>query len=62
MVEIRGESPPEEMAEVLFQRAVALWGQERAAVLRSFLAQTAEHLWMLSRNTPGEEEEPGFFM
>ena len=62
MAEIQEKGSPREIAEALFQRAVALWGEGRATALRSTLDQAAEHLWKLSRNTPEREVEPGFFL
>ena len=56
------KNSPQDIGEALFQQAVELWGQERAAGLRTILDQTAEHLWKLSRNAPGEEVEPAFFL
>ena len=56
------KNSPQEIGKALFQQAVELWGHERAAGLRAILDQTAEHLWNLSRNAPGEEVEPAFFL
>ncbi len=41
MAEMRGESSPWDIAEALFQRAGAMWGQERAEALRSNKPQQA---------------------
>ena len=50
------------IVEALFERAVALWGTERAADLRPILEQTAQNLWTLSRNLPEKHIEPGVIM
>ena len=61
-MERHGESSPQEIAEALFQRAVALWGPERAKDLRPALKHAADQLWTLSQHTPGVEVEPAFFL
>lgn len=61
-MDTQGKGSPREIAEALFERAVALWGRERAAALRPILEQTAKNLWVLSRNAPERDVEPGFVM
>ncbi len=45
----------------LTEKAVALWGEERAKILQSSLEQTATHLWDIRQAEPGASVEPGFF-
>ncbi len=51
---------PRDIAAALTERATALWGRERAAVLRPILEETSKHLWELARNPPESDVEPGF--
>ena len=55
------QSSKEKILQELTEKAVALWGQDRAAILRSSLEQTATHLWEISQAEPGSSVEPGFF-
>ena len=61
-MDARKTSSPEPIAEALFQRAVALWGPERADVLRPALDQLAQQLRTLSQWAPQRELEPAFFL
>ena len=45
----------------LTEKAVALWGEERAKILQPSLAQTATHLWDIRQAEPGASVDPGFF-
>lgn len=51
----------EEIVRSLEERAAALWGQERGQEIRTTIEQTAGHIWQLSQDLPGLEEEPGFY-
>ena len=62
MREIPGKASRRQIAEAMFQQAVALWGQEHAQALRPTLDQMANHLWMLSTNIPHQEVEPGLII
>ena len=59
MVGMAEKDSQSQIAEALFQQAVASWGQERAQALRPTLDQVADHLWTLSTNIPHQEVEPG---
>ena len=45
----------------LYQRAVELWGEDRAEVLRPNLERLAEALRVVSEHPPIREEDPAFF-
>ncbi len=51
----------DEILRELTEKAVALWGEERAKILQSSLEQTATHLWDIRQAEPGASVEPGFF-
>ena len=42
----------------LTQRAVSLFGQERAGTLRQMIEETADHMLAISSNLPQFEEVP----
>ena len=48
--------------DYLMERAVALWGRERAEVIRESVEGIAEVVVRLRRETPGEEEDPAFYL
>ena len=54
-------SSKEEIASSLKAHAEVLWGAQRATELQGLLEQTAEHVWKISQDLPGDEEEPGFY-
>ena len=45
----------------LTEKAVALWGQDRARILQASLEQTAAYLWEIGLAGPGTDVEPGFY-
>ena len=49
----------EEIAASLTQRAVALWGFDRAEVLEPVIDQTARHILRVSEHLPSADEDPG---
>ena len=54
------EITKEELTSYLFGQAVALFGEERAELLRPSLEERAEQLWLLTKAPPDREEEPAF--
>ena len=42
----------------LTEKAVALWGRDRAQILRASLEQTATYLWEIGQADPGTDVEP----
>ena len=42
-------------------KAIALWGNDRAQILRESLEQTATRLWEIGLADPGTDVEPGFY-
>ena len=55
------EVTKEKILQELTERAIALWGRDRAQDLRASLEQTATHLWEIGQAEPGTGVEPGFF-
>ena len=51
----------EEILQDLVVRAQAVLGQERAALIRPTLEQTARQLYEVSRAQPVRDIEPGFY-
>ena len=51
----------DKILQELTEKAIALWGQDRAQILRASLEQTATHLWEIGQADPGTDVEPGFF-
>lgn len=51
----------EEILQELTEKAIALFGQERAEALRASLEQTATYLLEIGQADLGTEVEPGFF-
>ena len=62
MMDPRGKMTTKEMSEVLFQKAVAMYGKERALELKPSLEQTAENLVQLTKYVPNQDLEPGFYL
>ena len=54
-------SSREEIARSLRDRAIELWGSERAEEIESAIQQTAGHIWQVSQDPPPSNEEPGFY-
>ena len=50
-----------EIARSLGERAVELWGRERAGEIGPTIEQTAGQIWLISQNLPLSDEEPGFY-
>ena len=55
------EGTKDEILQELTEKAVALWGRDRAQALRASLEQTATHLWEIGQADPGTDVEPGFY-
>ena len=53
---------PDSIAGTLSDRAVALWGSERAEELRDLIQETAQRVWLISQDPPPADEEPGFYL
>ena len=51
----------DQILQELTEKAIALWGQDRAQILRASLEQTAGYLWEIGQAEPGTDVEPGFF-
>ena len=51
----------DEILRELTEKAIALWGQDRAKTLQASLEQTAAHLWEIGQAEPGTGVEPGFY-
>ena len=52
----------EDMARELLARATQLWGQARAETIRRNLEAQAQEMWVIARNLPHREVDPGFFL
>jgi hypothetical protein len=48
----------EELVRDFFERAVEMWGEEEALLLRSDLERIAQAVWEVENFEPGVEEEP----
>ena len=53
---------PDSIASSLTDRAVSLWGPERAEELRDLIKETAQRVWLISQDPPPADEEPGFYL
>ena len=53
---------PDLIAGSLTDRAVALWGPERAEELQNLIQETAQRVWLISQDPPPANEEPGFYL
>ena len=51
----------EHLQRFLADRAVALFGEERAQVLAPMIAETAEALTTIAAQPPDREEEPAYW-
>jgi hypothetical protein len=47
-----------ELVGDFFERAVEMWGEEEALLLRSDLERIAQAVWEVENFEPGVEEEP----
>jgi len=54
------QSSQDDFFETLYQRAVALFGRERAEALRPSLQERAEQLWLVAQASPEWADEPPF--
>jgi hypothetical protein len=61
MVSMDPKLSKEEMVAQLTERARAMWGPERAEVLKASLEEEGANLWTLIHNLPVLDEEPAFF-
>ncbi len=55
------KTSPEQIARSLTQRAVSLWGPERALALHELIQETAQRVWRIARDPAPSAEEPGFY-
>ena len=55
------EVTKDEILRELTEKAVALWGQDRAEALKASLEQTATHLFEVGQAHPDTDIEPGFY-
>lgn len=51
----------DKILQELTEKAMALWGPDRAQELRASLEQTATYLWEIGQADPGTDVEPGFY-
>ena len=51
----------DKILQEITEKAIALWGQDRAEILRASLQQTADYLWEIGQADPGTDVEPGFY-
>ncbi len=52
----------EDIARALKQRAIELWGRQRAEAIGPTIEQTAANIWRISQHLPDEQEEPAFYL
>ena len=57
-----GDSSREAALQDMREKAVKLWGPERASLLEPSLKHMADYLGQLDENLPDREEEPAFFL
>ena len=55
------QNTKDKILQELTEKAIGLWGEDRAHVLRESLEQTATHLWEIGQAGPGTDVEPGFY-
>ena len=51
----------EDIIRSLEQRAVELWGQDRAESLGPVIVEVASNIFRVSQDPPPPDEEPGFY-
>ena len=61
MAEMNSEPSFEELLREMTDRAIALWGEDRAGAIDAVLEQTARHLQEIGRALPPRDDEPGFY-
>ena len=61
MTQMNSDTTVEDLLTHLTARARALWGEDKAAAMRSALEQTARQLWEIGQTTPARDVEPGFY-